>query len=249
MHWKVISLESVDSTQDYTKMHCSQWQQEFVCVYAKEQTKAYGTRGKAWHAPRGNNIYASLYFPWARGASSHLLAQLMAYTAIQVVRQQNLTLQIKWPNDLLIGGKKCGGILVELIPRGALWDVVLGLGLNLALSLQDLAKIDQPATSLEEASKKRWNREELLHDLLLQFREHLRILKEKGGVWLQKNLSQHLLGLGKPCLFSNEKSSYQGIFQGVSSEGALELKESDGRVRSFFSGSLKKIDRSDYELR
>ncbi len=175
MHY--IHLETVDSTNNWTKLHHSELE-DFTCVTAHEQTSGRGRFQRKWLSPPGQNIYATLYFkvPPSAPYLSHL-GQLMAYSCAQILREKDFPAQLKWPNDILVHHKKIAGILTETLDQT---HVILGFGINVNMPPEILQTIDQPATSLLDLSGKTWDLQPLLQLLLHRFLQNLKLLQTEG---------------------------------------------------------------------
>src|SRR5512141_155286 len=147
LHW----FEEVGSTNDVAKELADEGAAHGEVVVAESQTAGRGRRGRAWASPPGRNLYVSVVLrpelPPSRAAELTLLASV---AVCQAVRQAGVTAGIKWPNDLVSRGRKLAGILTELAadPDRVQW-VVLGIGINVNLRLEDLPDDLRPiATSL-----------------------------------------------------------------------------------------------------
>jgi BirA family transcriptional regulator, biotin operon repressor / biotin---[acetyl-CoA-carboxylase] ligase len=126
------------------------------------QRAGRGRRGRAWQSPAGANLYLSLFARLKRPI--HALAGFSLALGIgcaEALRDAGVAATVKWPNDLLVDGRKLGGLLVELAgERQGRAEAVLGLGLNLAMPADAARQIDQPWTDLAslgiEPSRERW---------------------------------------------------------------------------------------------
>lgn len=146
---RVLELDTVDSTNTYALRHLAEVA-DSVLVSAREQTAGRGRLGRRWIAPPGRNITAS--FAMTRVAAGFHAGAVVGLAALDLVREAvpEADPYFKWPNDIYVGGAKLAGILCEgVLTRGELAGVVAGIGINVNLSAADVAKIDQPATSLE----------------------------------------------------------------------------------------------------
>jgi BirA family biotin operon repressor/biotin-[acetyl-CoA-carboxylase] ligase len=216
-------------------------------VVADEQTAGRGRGGRRWLTPPGAALAFSLVLR-PQGLSPQAVGGLNVLGALAVVEasaRRELAAQIKWPNDVLVGGRKVAGILVEAAWQGEqLEHVVLGIGVNvLSASLPAGGEFDFPATSLESAARRPLLREPLLVDIL-------------GGIgrWypaigtepLREMWQQHLAFLGEWVSLTDGSQEIRGRVCGVESDGRLLLEEETGRT--FYappSGShLRPVDRS-----
>lgn len=178
MRW--IHLECIDSTNTYAKQHCAAWpKEEITCISAESQTAGRGRELKPWVSPAGVNLYATFYFrlPSATPDLTHL-AQLMAYSCAAILEKHGLHPTFKWPNDILLRGKKVSGILCETEFHKEEVDLFLGIGLN--VNWEKIENVDQPATSLFLETGKKWDKEALLKELQMEFAHDLAIFRVNG---------------------------------------------------------------------
>jgi BirA family biotin operon repressor/biotin-[acetyl-CoA-carboxylase] ligase len=153
----VHRFATVASTNDEARTLALQGAAHGTAVLAAEQTRGRGTKGRSWHSPAGLGLYASFVL---RGPGDgpvpfpHILPLAVGLAAADAVREvSGLEAGLKWPNDLVIGGKKLGGILCEAVTGAAAGGfVVAGIGINVAHGPGDLPEDLRPlATSLRLA--------------------------------------------------------------------------------------------------
>lgn len=157
-----IELKSVDSTNDFAKREYKGFDKTaLTLIVAEKQTAGRGQYHKKWLSPPGQLLVTFVFF--AQSLDQSLLVQLLAGVVKEVLSQEGLDVTIRWPNDLLIKGKKIAGILTEKTDD----CYILGLGLNLSLTAAHTAQIDQPATSLLQETGKTFERNPLLHKIAL----------------------------------------------------------------------------------
>lgn len=171
MKIKKIFLETIDSTNTYAKTHAQAFASDaLTCIFAEEQTAGRGQFGRKWISPKGVNLYATLYFHLPlKTEKIEELAIFMAKTIKTVLEKQGLSPTLKWPNDLLLEGKKVAGVLCETVFQKTHIEVILGFGLNVNMEEKDLAQIDRQATSLKLETGRPWDKNELLDLILDEF--------------------------------------------------------------------------------
>lgn len=234
-----IPLKKVSSTQTYAHLHKKTFDPNgFTVVTAEEQTQARGTFQKKWYSPP-KNLSATMYFQVSKtGLHPYLFTQMLAISVVEFFVKRGVNMQIKWPNDLFLSGKKCGGILGEVVEKGVFWEVFMGIGLNIKMGEKECAKIDQPATSLEIATKKIWSVEEILEEIVPPIRDSLMNLETFSPKTLQKTFQKHLLYLHKELLIEKENAIEEGIFLGTDLDGALILQTKEC-TKKIYSGKIK----------
>ena len=149
-----IYLEEIDSTNKFAKEHLSELKDR-TTIYANVQSAGRGRLERKWVTNSGKNIYASIVLKPSKDLKDVYsnLTQYLSLVLSEVIEEYtspyNVYAKIKWPNDVRINGKKISGILAEsAIEKGELKGIILGFGVNINCSKEDLEKIDQPATSL-----------------------------------------------------------------------------------------------------
>jgi BirA family biotin operon repressor/biotin-[acetyl-CoA-carboxylase] ligase len=169
-----------------------------------------------------------------------IMAGLAARTAIET--QTGLMVDLKWPNDLLIGGKKAGGILTEMYAEpGQVRFVIVGIGLNVNQEKfpADLAGI---ATSLHAEAGKSQSRLELLVRLLRQFEsEYNRFLQEGSAAVVEHFAAVSSYARGKRVRVSNGKETFTGVTAGLAPEGLLQVRRDNGQVVPVIAGDVAEL--------
>jgi BirA family transcriptional regulator, biotin operon repressor / biotin---[acetyl-CoA-carboxylase] ligase len=213
-------------------------------VLAEEQTKGRGRAGRNWHSERATGIYVTLLL---RPKISPVLAPLLtmmaglcAHAAIQA--QTGLLLDLKWPNDLLVNGKKLGGILTEMHAETTLVRfVIVGIGINVN---QDKfpGDLNEIATSLRLETGKSQSRLDLLARLLREFEtDYNRFLREGAKSITERFTQVSSYARGKRVRVTNGDESYTGVTAGLSPEGLLRVQREDGKQETVLAGDITEI--------
>jgi BirA family transcriptional regulator, biotin operon repressor / biotin---[acetyl-CoA-carboxylase] ligase len=214
---------------------------EGAVVLAEEQTAGKGRAGRSWQSDRGVGIYVTLLLrPRLAPVQAPLLtmmAGLSAHSAIQA--QTGLTADLKWPNDLLLGGKKAGGILTEMHAEPAqVRFVIVGIGLNVNQE-KFPGELGATATSLRIETGRQQSRLEVLVRLLREFEsDYNRFLREGPAGVTQKFEAVSSYAQGKRVRVTSGTQSYAGITAGLGPEGLLQVKREDGQVVTVISGDV-----------
>jgi BirA family biotin operon repressor/biotin-[acetyl-CoA-carboxylase] ligase len=163
-------FDSIGSTNDEALAWATEGARNFSLVAADEQTMGRGRAGRKWVTPQGMALAFSLVMrPSAAEAESpSLFTGLGALALVDALKSRGLSAQIKWPNDVLVKGRKVAGILVETVWMGdRIESLVLGMGVNmLAASVPPVHELLFPATSVEAELGRPLERVELLRDIL-----------------------------------------------------------------------------------
>ena len=215
---------------------------EGTIVLAEEQTAGRGRAGRVWHSERGTGIYVTLLLrPKISPVQAPLLtimAGLSARAAIQA--QTGLTIDLKWPNDLMLGSKKLGGILTEMHAEPSqIRHVVVGIGIN---ANQDKfpGELSSIATSLRLQLDRSISRMELLSRLLREFESNYnRFLREGASSVTQRFEAVSSYARGKRVSVSSGAESYSGVTAGLSPEGFLQVEREGGNIVTVIAGDVR----------
>ncbi|MDK9700038.1 MAG: biotin--[acetyl-CoA-carboxylase] ligase [bacterium] len=223
-------------------------------VVAKKQTAGLGRMGKSFYSARELGLYVSITLPAPPDLSKLSLVSLWAGIALlRTVREGgiilsmvpiNLTkrLSLKWPNDLLLDGKKLAGILTTSVVAGSQpMGVVLGIGININHVRKDFPlDIRDKAISLRVATGKKWELEDFLTHLTEVLEKMWHYLKEP-----QDQLLAEWLRWGPPIdtplSVTENETVYNGTFAGLTTSGELVLQLPDGTKRTFLSGIVEHL--------
>lgn len=210
----------------------------YVCL-AEQQTAGRGRRGRTWVSPFGSNIYLSAVWHFYGGAAA--LEGLSLATGIAVAETLReigcAEVGLKWPNDLLVGDAKLGGVLLEMTgdPSGHC-QVVLGLGLNTRIQGGDAARIDQAYTQLEDHGVD-VSRNELAGRVISSVLLMLDQFSGSGFRHFQSRWEVLDVYRDKPVAIHAGARAIHGIARGVDVSGGLRLETSEG-VEIYKGGEL-----------
>ena len=167
---RVVYLTSTHSTMDVARAEAEAGAPDGTAVLAEEQTSGRGRFGRTWVSPAGRNIYVTLLLrpPLAALRSLSIVAPLAVAEAVQDVA--GLDARIKWPNDVLVGGRKLSGTLIESEVSGAeVRYSLVGIGVNVNFDVDSESEIGEIATSVKRELGREVSREETLAALLNRF--------------------------------------------------------------------------------
>lgn len=238
---KIIYFEQLDSTN--TKLHelALQGAEHGTVVVARKQTDGKGRRGRIWESPAGDNIYMSILLrPKFDTAKASMLTLVMAYSVSKVMRLQGIVnLQIKWPNDIIISGKKVCGILTELRTEGLDIDhIIIGVGINVNAS-SFTSEISETATSLFLETGKRYDNERLIKDIVRTFNEEYERFVKIGDIsYLQNEYNEMLVNSGKEVRVLEPQQEYVATAEGINSAGELIVRMANGEEKKVYAGEV-----------
>lgn len=221
-----IGLSSVDSTNTWAKEHVAECAKEaLTCIYAREQTAGRGRSGKHWLSPKDTNIYASYVFFLPKDFKAlHNLGQILALSCVSTLKSLSLLPVIKWPNDILINRKKIAGILGELVELKDSYAAIVGIGVNVNMTSEMLARIDQPATSILALLSKPQDIMSILASLSQAFHSDLVRALREGFSPFYPQYNALLDRLGEEIRVENRGERLRGICLGIDTEGRLLLQ-------------------------
>ena len=234
-----IHLDTVDSTQTYAKKHFPEFDKtKITCILAEEQTAGRGRFNRSWHSPKGANLYATFAFALASPMHLGSIGQVMALSLVAVLLQEGLHPQLKWPNDVLLGGKKLAGILAETQTTTGAVAVFLGIGININFDAAALKNIDKPATSLKLETGRDWNRDKIFKQLCRQFVQDLETFKRKGFEPFHHRFENLMAFKGKTIHCFDGKKEWVGICHSLTNDGQLNLFLPDHTMHTVSAGDV-----------
>lgn len=238
----ILAYEELDSTSAEARRRAEAGEPGPLWITALRQTAGRGRRGRAWDTGAGN-LAASLLFTTdrepAEAAQVSFLAALAVADAFDRYAPPSIV-RIKWPNDVLIGGRKAAGILVESgkAPDGRLW-VCVGCGLNLAHFPED---VERPATRLADHLRgdvlAAPRPGEMLDVLATAFAERLAQWDAQGFPAVVTAWMRRAEGLGLPCVARLPGETLEGTAEGLDEDGALRLRLASGEIRRVTAGDV-----------
>lgn len=239
----VICLKQTDSTNSVAFKLAEEGAGEGTVVIADTQSAGKGRLGRLWLSPAGVNLYCSVIL---RPPISPLAAcQLTFLSVVAVARAIEaltpLAPQIKWPNDILVSGKKVAGLLNEMNAETEKVNfVVLGIGVNLNMrSDQFGTELRHPATSLLEAGAGTVDRAQFTRTLLTELDRLYEIFLVEGekpvrAEWLERSRIQ-----GRLVQVSTGAREFEGQVEGIDAFGSLLVRVPDGTLETVISGDVK----------
>ena len=233
----LVYLESTGSTQDVARAAAEDGAQAGTAVLAEEQTTGRGRFGRVWVSPAGKNLYITLIMrpPLPRLRSLSIVAPLAVALAIEDMTE--LEPRIKWPNDVLVNGRKLAGILIESeIANRSVNYALVGIGINVNLDVEAQPEIADIATSLKRELGHETSREEMLAALL----NRLEDLYEKAaeGTQVLDAWRSRLETLGREVRATSGGQLEDGLAEDVDSEGNLILLRRDGSRVAIDAGEV-----------
>jgi BirA family biotin operon repressor/biotin-[acetyl-CoA-carboxylase] ligase len=238
--FKLITYDSVGSTNEEAKRFAMDGAPEGIVVWAKDQSSGIGRRGRKWVSSEGNLYFSILLRPEClafKAMQLNFVTSLCIAEEVAHVLPRSAFINCKWPNDVLVEGRKISGILLESQTnslRGMDW-LVIGVGLNIKSFPED---VEFPATSLiHEGAKKDLSAEVILKSFSHSFLKSYMTWKKLGFEPVRRRWLRRAAGLGKEIIVRLERETLTGEFKALDKDGALILLH-NGEERRITAGDV-----------
>ena len=239
----LLCLESVDSTNDLAKRLVLQGRHTRCYITAEEQTGGRGRRGRSFYSPKGSGLYLTgLYFPEKLPS---LVSNFTAYVAVAVCRAVEAVCEarpaIKWPNDILLEGKKLCGILTEMAfegETGAAQYLITGMGINVSQKPEDFPEdIRAVAVSLETVLGHAVSRTRLCAALIGELEAaYEAFLREDKSC--REQYRERCATLGQDIFIISGESRVPATALGLADDFGLIVRCEDGREQTIYAGEV-----------
>ncbi len=241
---RIVHYFRTDSTNNAALALAAKGAAHGTVVLAEEQTAGRGRFGRNWFSEKSSGIYASVILrpPLAPSAAPMmtLMAAVAAHQAVSTTT--GLPVDIRWPNDLLVNGKKVCGILTEMNAEvDRLHALVIGMGIN--VNHQEIpAELREIATSLSLESGKAVSRTHLLVTLLKELERKYHLLLDEGGAAITRRWSAaSTFAEGRRIRVRTNAGEFLATTAGLEPSGALRIRREDGREEAMVSGEIAEV--------
>ena len=231
-------FEQLESTNTTADLLARQGCPEGTLVLANEQIAGKGRKGNAWFSPADLNLYLSLVLRPADSGSLRFLAFMISLALQRSLNVIGIHSELKWPNDVLVSGRKIAGILIQTaMEEGRLQFAVVGCGVNVNVrSFPE--EISETATSVAIEASREVSREDLLVSLLLEFeRLYEKIDSAEWDEFASTVEQSSTFFRGCPVRILQEHDSFEGTTAGLDSFGGLRVQTSSGE-RIVYAGEV-----------
>lgn len=240
MKYNVIHYEEIDSTNTEARRLSLEGAESGLVVVADKQSAGKGRRGRSWESPAGENLYFSLLLrPQLVPEKAPMLTLVMAYSVAKVLRDEDVSVQIKWPNDLVLGKRKICGILTEMHLQGCeIEDVIVGVGINVnTTKFPD--ELQDKATSIYLETNRVLGRDVLLQKILAEFqKQYERFLQVEDLSFMKESYNQMLINRNQEVMVLEPGNEFSAIALGMNELGELLVKRENGDVETVFAGEV-----------
>jgi BirA family biotin operon repressor/biotin-[acetyl-CoA-carboxylase] ligase len=239
----IICLKETDSTNTRAKELAAQGAPEGTLIIAEKQTKGRGRRGRNWFSPPRGGIYFSLILRPAisPGESPRITLMTAVVLAETLISMMKLKLRIKWPNDILVNGKKLAGILTEISTEmDAVNYIVVGLGMNVNIQFENFpSEIKKKATSILIETGKQFPRVRFIQHYLKLYEKYYDMFKKNDFEPIMNRWRELADIIGKQIRVDVIGKTHTGkVIDVDDDDGVLILKDNQGRLQRIFSGDV-----------
>lgn len=240
----VVVLEETGSTNDEARARAAAGAPEGVVILAEAQTRGRGRRNRSWESPPGKNLLASVVLRPGLRVEQGFLVTLSAGVAVAetLAREYRLAPRIKWPNDVLVTGRKVCGILAELHSGGGKINyLILGIGVNLNLAREDLPlELRGVATSVCLETGRVVNRNAFARSLVAELERWYLSVSADGGAEMLSAWHRWAKLRGREVQVGLEQETLRGEALGLDDDGALRLRDRrTGEERRVLAGEVQ----------
>ncbi|MHC1584981.1 MAG: biotin--[acetyl-CoA-carboxylase] ligase [Candidatus Syntropharchaeia archaeon] len=229
-------FHEIESTNDVAKRLAEEGKGEGTVVVAEVQKRGRGRMNRVWFSPPGGVWLSIILKPDLNPEQAPKMTLMAGVVVSKVIREYGLDAWIKWPNDILIGGKKVCGILSEMSAEmDVVRYVVVGIGVNVNNDIP--TEIAEIATSLKKELGREISRRDFVIALLEEFENEYRIFKERDFSEISKKWKEFSHTIGREVQIFTRGEKIEGKALDIDENGALILKTRDG-VRKVISGDL-----------
>lgn len=243
---KLHFLESTGSTNIDAKLFAEEGEPHGTIVVADRQTAGRGRRGRSWESPAGRSIYFTIVVrPKFAPDSASMVTLVMALSVAEAIEEiTGLPAGIKWPNDIVVNGKKVVGILTEMSMMPEMNEIqflVAGVGVNVnqAGPEEFPEKVRKMATSLKIEAGRQFDRAALLERILARFEaDYERFEKTLDLSALKARYEARLAGRNAGVRVLDPAGEYNGISRGITDTGELIVEREDGEKVLVYAGEV-----------
>ena len=244
----LLFFDSIDSTNIRAKLEAEQGAESGLLVVADMQSAGRGRRGRGWESPAGTNIYYTLMLkPDFSSDCAPMLTLVMALAVARGIRQTlrrdseeaAAKVGIKWPNDIVVDGKKVCGILTEMsMEQSYIQHIVIGVGINVRKQ-EFPEEIRDRAAAIDEQCGFCISRSQLIADIMEAFEEDYEIFLQTHDLkGLRASYAELLVNQDREVCVLDPREEYRGIARGINDQGELLVERQDGTVEEVYAGEV-----------
>ncbi|KKB37660.1 biotin--[acetyl-CoA-carboxylase] ligase [Bacillus thermotolerans] len=244
---EIVSLDTTDSTQKEAHRLAQEPFKEGTVVIAEEQTAGRGRMARQWHSPKHTGIWMSVILkPELPPYKAPQFTLLTAVSVVEAIREvTGLQPEIKWPNDILLNGKKLTGILTELqADADRIHSVIIGIGINVN-QLKFPEELKEIATSLAIEKGEKISRSHIIQEILKRLEHYYHLYIEEGFSDIKRRWERYALSIGKRISARTVTGVLHGKALGITEEGVLKLLDDEGVIHNIYSADIEVEKKAD----
>lgn len=245
---KLIYLEEVDSTNEECKRQADKGCESGLFVVCDRQTAGKGRLGRSWVADKNVGLYMSMVLrPEIMPVEAPQITLIAGIVVRRIInRITGLKASIKWPNDIIVNGKKLVGILTEMSAEMEKVNyIVLGIGINVNMESFE-GELKDKATSLYMETGKRFKRSDIINEFLKEFEPSYEIFCKKGFAPFVEEYNSNCANINRSVKTVGGRSEIFGIAKGVNDKGELMILSEDKLVPVFAGEVSLRLDDERY---
>jgi len=245
---EVLFFEELESTNSKASELARAGAVEGTVVIAQAQSKGRGRMARSWYSPAGVNVYTSVILrPKLPPQATRTITLACAVALAEAIEDTTgAAPSLKWPNDVLINGKKVAGILTEMSSESdRVNHIIIGIGINVNIEAANLPDgLRYPASSLKQETGRLTDRAELCRNLYSRLEKWYKVLLSEGSEEVVETWKERFTFVGKEVRIEGYRgigakpSVTEGICLGIDSEGALLIKERSGAIERVVAGDM-----------
>jgi BirA family biotin operon repressor/biotin-[acetyl-CoA-carboxylase] ligase len=231
---KIIYFENIESTNIYAKKLAKEGISEGCVIVAGKQVKGRGRKNRIWSSPEGGLWFSIILYPSIPPQNAMIITMVASISIFEAITKDinSKSVAIKWPNDILVRGKKICGILTEFdAEMDRISYIVIGIGINVNNELKN--GLNDIATSFKIETGMKYSIVELLADILNNFDRNYNYIKIRKLNYIKDLWLKYTNIVGKNIKVNYENSSLYGEVINVDNDGSLLIKTKEGEKRIF----------------
>lgn len=236
--WVVRYIPETGSTNDLAREAGEGGATERIVFVTDHQTQGRGRRGRSWLEVPGSGLVFSLLFP-RHQTEPFMMTMVCSVAAVEAIEGLSpVRVEIKWPNDLMVGSRKLGGVLTEVSWSPGHPFAVVGMGINVNFDPATVSGVPDNATSLLRETGQQISRQQLLHEILLHLDALLALDLRQLEPVVRERWASRLWRRRQKVVVAEGSQQLEGVFEDVAEDGALLLRLDDGTLQSVRVGDL-----------
>ena len=238
---EVVFLNETDSTNRKARILAEEGMGHGTLIVADTQTGGKGRRGRTWYSPPGTSLAMSLILkPKLEVSKASMLTLVQAMAVASAIEEIcGMEAQIKWPNDILVNGKKVCGILTEMnLEMMEISSIIIGTGVNVNQE-EFPADIAEIATSLKIEKKRSLSRADIIEHICDLFEDYFeKFMESKDLSGMLDEYNARLISRGKIVKVLDPGKEFTGQALGINAFGELQVQKAEGEIVSVYAGEV-----------